>query len=367
MNYRLGALGFLSGPTLKAEGTPNAGLHDQRLALKWVRDNIHLSGGSAEHVTAIGESAGGGSVLHQLTAFGGRHGPPPFQQIIIQSAGFNPACSKQAREEVLKHVLTAANASSLAELRKLPSDRLITASNIITRQVYQGGFHPAADGDFVPQEVPQLLLSGEFSHMRALVGTNANEGVLFGDPRINTTGAFAQFIQTFVPSITDASSEYIRNTLYSPIFDGSQGYTNNFERAYLLFQEFAFTCNQPFTSNGLNGTTNNYQFVIPPGIHSQDLGFTFYRGAPIDPSGAPFPPSSATNVAAAKLLQTWIASFVTGGKPTTPRTIPFEAYGSEGNLIVLGERSNLTHVVPGRCTWLAESIHNQTLYKKSGN
>ncbi|KAG5770183.1 hypothetical protein H9Q72_002848 [Fusarium xylarioides] len=371
--HLLGALGFLCGPTLEAEGTPNAGLHDQRLALEWVRDNVHLFGGSAEHVTVMGESAGGGSVLHQLTAFGGRRGSPPFQQIITQSAGFIPAGSRQAREEVLKDILTTANVPSLAELCKLPSERLIAANNIITRQVYQGGFHPAVDGDFVPQEVSQLLLSGKFSHIHALIGMNAAEGVLFGDPRINTTSAYADLIETVVPGITDASSTYIQNTLYPPIFDGSQGYTNNFERAYLLFQEFVFTCNQPFTSKGLNSTTNNYQFAISPGIHSQDLGFTFYRGAPIDPSGAPFPPSSATDDAATRLLQTWIASFVTRGKPAAPQTIPFEPYGSKGNLIVLEDHGNSPYVkrgvdptiLPGRCTWLAQAIQNQTLYEKS--
>lgn len=60
MNYRLGAFGFLAGPTLQAEGgVSNAGLYDQRLALEWVQDNIHLFGGDPNQVTVMGESAGG--------------------------------------------------------------------------------------------------------------------------------------------------------------------------------------------------------------------------------------------------------------------------------------------------------------------
>lgn len=60
MNYRLGAFGFLAGPTLQAEGgVSNAGLYDQRLALQWVQDNIHLFGGDPNQVTVMGESAGG--------------------------------------------------------------------------------------------------------------------------------------------------------------------------------------------------------------------------------------------------------------------------------------------------------------------
>lgn len=53
MNYRLGALGFLNTGTEDAPG--NAGLKDQILALKWVRDNIEAFGGNPDEVT-IGES-----------------------------------------------------------------------------------------------------------------------------------------------------------------------------------------------------------------------------------------------------------------------------------------------------------------------
>lgn len=55
LNYRLGALGWLAGPTLQQEGgDSNAGLLDQRLALEWVQDNIHLFGGDPDRVTVMG-------------------------------------------------------------------------------------------------------------------------------------------------------------------------------------------------------------------------------------------------------------------------------------------------------------------------
>lgn len=60
INYRLGALGWLSGPTLQAAGgVSNAGLYDQRLATEWVAQYIHLFGGDAGQITIMGESAGG--------------------------------------------------------------------------------------------------------------------------------------------------------------------------------------------------------------------------------------------------------------------------------------------------------------------
>lgn len=50
VNYRLGALGFLSldDPNLNIPG--NAGLKDQTLALRWVRENIQHFGGDNENV-----------------------------------------------------------------------------------------------------------------------------------------------------------------------------------------------------------------------------------------------------------------------------------------------------------------------------
>lgn len=44
LNYRLGAFGWLAGPTLQEDGTANVGLHDQQLALEWVQTHIHKFG-----------------------------------------------------------------------------------------------------------------------------------------------------------------------------------------------------------------------------------------------------------------------------------------------------------------------------------
>jgi carboxylesterase type B len=67
LNYRIGVFGFLGGPTLQRDGIANAGLYDQRFALKWVQENIHLFGGDPDRVTVMGNSAGGGSIVHQIT------------------------------------------------------------------------------------------------------------------------------------------------------------------------------------------------------------------------------------------------------------------------------------------------------------
>lgn len=64
-NYRVGALGFLSGPS--AGVLPgNAGLHDQRLALSWMLNNIENFGGNASRVVLAGHDAGAASLGYHL-------------------------------------------------------------------------------------------------------------------------------------------------------------------------------------------------------------------------------------------------------------------------------------------------------------
>jgi carboxylesterase type B len=70
LNYRLGLFGFLASEKLaerSADGsTGNYGLHDQRLALAWVRQHVGAFGGDPGDITLFGESAGGNSILQHL-------------------------------------------------------------------------------------------------------------------------------------------------------------------------------------------------------------------------------------------------------------------------------------------------------------
>ena len=83
VNYRLGALGFLSLPEMDSEASGAFGIADQEAALRWVQANIAHFGGDPKRVTIAGESAGAASVCALLAAPERRDGL--YAQAIVQS------------------------------------------------------------------------------------------------------------------------------------------------------------------------------------------------------------------------------------------------------------------------------------------
>lgn len=67
INYRLGPLGFLTLPDKSLNVPGNAGLKDQQLAMRFVKDNICGFGGDPNNITLFGHSSGATCVgLHCL-------------------------------------------------------------------------------------------------------------------------------------------------------------------------------------------------------------------------------------------------------------------------------------------------------------
>ena len=238
----MGALGWLAGPDLQADGTANAGLYDQRLALRWVQHNIHLFGGDPRKVTVFGESAGGSSILHQITAFGGLKGPAPFQQAILQSPAAENLPSSFQQQQAFNKFLSILNVTTIAEARHLPSSALIAANALqIGQSIYSTStFGPVVDGLFAPALPGRLLLQGSFDKsLNIMVGHNADEALTFVDPALDNS-SLSGYLQSVLLGIQPSIIDYIEKVLYPPLFDGSQGYTDQIGRTALIISDSSF-------------------------------------------------------------------------------------------------------------------------------
>jgi carboxylesterase type B len=80
LNYRLGVLGYLSTEDDHAPG--NLALHDQRMALIWIKKNIQHFGGDPNRITIGGQGAGAANVFDHLLS---RWSSGLFHAAILQS------------------------------------------------------------------------------------------------------------------------------------------------------------------------------------------------------------------------------------------------------------------------------------------
>jgi acetylcholinesterase len=376
LNYRLGALGFQAGPSFQAEGgVSNLALYDQRFALEWVQKNIHLFGGDKDRVTVFGESAGAGSIMHQvgeklkerymrsanchqITAYGGSKGSAPFQQAVPQSPGWTPVQSQSYQEDVYQKFLTLTNSSSLADLRKLSSEAVMRAqAQQITYDPPWGGYvyGPVVDGLFAPLLPGQLLAQGRFDKsVRVMVGHNTNEGPYFTPPYANSTERIASQLRSTIPSLPQSSVDYITDTLYPAVFDGSQGYTDNYTRAYTIVTEGIFTCNTNYLSTGFQNKTYSYLFAVPPAFHGFDVAYTYFDGGATSSL-----PTQVTNRTVAVALQEFITSFAKNGVPEAEGIKKFQMYGPDAKVLEL----NITGIeeihdsnASKRCNWWQKGL-----------
>ena len=138
-NFQLATLGFMYGSDFSSSGgLVNAGLYDQRLALQWVQDQIYKFGGDPNRVTVMGESAGGGSIMMQMTAYGSGESPL-FQQAITQSPAWEPGSAGPTKQnEIYQRFLALLNITTLEQARQLPSQALIDANHILMSSIEYG-------------------------------------------------------------------------------------------------------------------------------------------------------------------------------------------------------------------------------------
>ena len=176
INYRLGALGYFAHPAIDKAAKPgdpvgNYGLMDQIAALKWVQRNIAAFGGDPKNVTLFGESAGGMSTLAVLATPSARG---LYQKAIVESGlgWFEPKTLAIKEAEGVKALEKAGiSASTAAELRALPADRLVPVND---------DFQPFIDGRLMTETATQAIARGHVPDVPMIIGSNSGEDSLMG-------------------------------------------------------------------------------------------------------------------------------------------------------------------------------------------
>ncbi|MEM8669020.1 MAG: carboxylesterase/lipase family protein [Planctomycetota bacterium] len=221
INYRLGALGFMTHPALSEESpqgsSGNYAILDQVAALKWVQDNIGNFGGDPDNVTIFGESAGGTSV-YLLTATPLSKGL--FHRAIMQSPWLDPtifrdlktenengpSAESDGEEQALKLLGKAAEEEDvLAELRAL------SASDVLAKMKQR--WPVATDGWVFPKDPHEIYSEGAQHDIPVIVGTNRDEGTMFA-PRNAFGGTLENYRITMNERFGEAGEQIA--DLYAP-------------------------------------------------------------------------------------------------------------------------------------------------------
>ncbi|KAK4180096.1 putative esterase and lipase [Triangularia setosa] len=333
INYRLGAFGFLAGYSMERDGHANVGLLDQRAALQWVKDHIHLVGGNPTQVTAMGESAGASSIFHHIVAEGGRL-DPLFSRAILQSPAFQPIWDRAGKvEDTFQDFATLAGCQGkgLACLRAADPTALIKANNVLNLKQPPGTFAigPTPDGKYIRQLPVLELALGRFWKLESLILSHvADEASLFIGGSIQSDAQFSGFLRQLFPNNTLMAGVNDRiEEVYPPLKGAKKSkYATQTARVTDFTRDSCFTCHiRHLTESFGDSKVWNMQYSVFPGQHATDLIPTFFSTAYtsdtfLDDLAIFFVPVLGALVAGiSTAMQSYFASYITTGNPNTSR------------------------------------------------
>ena len=208
MNYRLAMWGFLQSVQIQAEGSSNAGLLDQRMAMRWVQENIAAFGGDPDRVTIWGESAGAQSIGYHLHSYGGRN-DHLYRAAILESGGPEGTSVQDLAyyaspfENLTRTTGCYSAKDQLACLRSLSSEQFFAAQTSQT-------WNPLIDGDFLTAYPSQLQANGSFIKIPMIDGANSDEGTSFGTSGLdNETAIFNNLLSYRSYAITPPTARML--------------------------------------------------------------------------------------------------------------------------------------------------------------
>ena len=169
--YRLGVMGFLHLSHLPDgkdyQDAQNLGLLDQKMALKWVHENIAAFGGDPDNVTIFGESAGAASCTMQPLVPGSQK---YFRRLIAESGCVNQTRSPEEGIACTDKLMEVLGCKTVADLLKVDGEKLLEASAVnFVHQI------PERDGKYLPTDTFAAYGNGAAKDLQILVGCNKDE------------------------------------------------------------------------------------------------------------------------------------------------------------------------------------------------
>ncbi|KAI0037229.1 Alpha/Beta hydrolase protein [Vararia minispora EC-137] len=345
VSYRLNALGYLTGPGIAAGGDYNVGLLDQRAALEWVQRHIPEFGGDPDEVTIIGESAGGASVIMQITAFGGSQ-PAPFKRAVPQSIGYGPslrAVSFGANAQFKNFTVSVGCSAGLDPtaamvcLRNASLDQVILGIN----SQPQGAFSPVFGDRFMPELPSDLFRAGRFSPVEYMAGHCTNDGRTFvgGSPRdfVTDTDIVSRVFSRW-PGVTNATIERVFD-FYPPANVLGSPFPREYDLGSVIAGDVVFTCMDKFIADHMVAkgvkkvftfrwnTPNPVLLASAPyrgTMHTSDIYFLF-DGETLSytapNAGFTFEPFNASEARLSSEAIAFWTSFVTSQDPSVERLV----------------------------------------------
>jgi len=290
-NYRLGAFGWLAGSYMEKVGQPNAGLYDQALLLDWVQKYISQAAGDPTKVSAWGESAGGGSILHHLVREGGTVNPK-FSSFLVESPAFEWSWDNRTGGTLdavyrnFSHFAGCGPNFNFRCLTTLPEEDLANANQALFDSVKQTGMFPvgpSVDGRWI-QTIPTIsFASGKYwkgGINGAIISHVANETASFTPPYVVDKATFTTFLHTFFP---EPSLQPIRDSIAANYNCTSSPYNGDYHAcAADVIRDSSFTCNTRNLFDAFPSIAHMMLYGFPEyayAYHAADLVPTFANGA----------------------------------------------------------------------------------------
>ncbi|KXH45659.1 hypothetical protein CSIM01_09728 [Colletotrichum simmondsii] len=332
-NYRLGAFGWLSGDYMQKVGQPNAGLYDQALLFEWVQKYISQVSGNASKVSAWGESAGAGSILHHLVREDGVV-DPTFKTFAVQSPAFewawdnSPMGTLDQVYQNFSHHAGCGLAFNLTCLQQSTSKNLTKANQALFNSVKQTGLFPvgpAVDDKWVTTIPTISFANGKYwnsSIKSTIISHCLNETASFTPPNVTSSDTFTEFLETFLPGADLAPQ---RQEIANQYPCTKSPYNGDYRFCIAtVIRDASFTCNTRDLYSAYPTISHMMQYGFPDAkyaYHTSDLLALFANNETeavdillhtdnnLTPTEADFYADALIGTQLARAYQTYFASF----------------------------------------------------------